>query len=86
MEQGGEAACQKANPKEHYPPRLGARCLALPLSDRSSSVCPSTATLLSRAASRPGGGASLATSRPDDAVAEGSLGESFCRTSALAIP
>lgn len=26
-----EAACQKANPKEHYPPRLGARCLALPL-------------------------------------------------------
>lgn len=31
MEQGGEAACQKANPKEHYPPRLGARCLALPL-------------------------------------------------------
>lgn len=33
MEQGEEeeAACQKANPKEHYPPRLGARCLALPL-------------------------------------------------------
>ena len=31
MEQEGEAACQKANPKEHYPPRLGARCLALPL-------------------------------------------------------
>lgn len=33
MEQQGEeeAACQKANPKEHYPPRLGARCLALPL-------------------------------------------------------
>lgn len=26
-----EAACQKANPKEHYPPRLGARCPALPL-------------------------------------------------------
>lgn len=26
-----EAACRKANPKEHYPPRLGARCLALPL-------------------------------------------------------
>lgn len=26
-----EVACQKANLKEHYPPRLGARCLALPL-------------------------------------------------------
>lgn len=26
-----EAACQKANLKEHYPPRLGARCPALPL-------------------------------------------------------
>lgn len=31
MAREGEAACQKANPKEHYPPRLGARCLALPL-------------------------------------------------------
>lgn len=30
-QQEEEAACQKANPKEHYPPRLGARCLALPL-------------------------------------------------------
>lgn len=30
-EEEEEAACQKANPKEHYPPRLGARCLALPL-------------------------------------------------------
>lgn len=30
MEQEGEAACQKANPKEHYPPRLGAQGLALP--------------------------------------------------------
>lgn len=26
-----EVACRKANPKEHYPPRLGARCPALPL-------------------------------------------------------
>lgn len=30
-EEEEEAACRKANPKEHYPPRLGARCLALPL-------------------------------------------------------
>lgn len=31
QEEEEEAACQKANPKEHYPPRLGARCPALPL-------------------------------------------------------
>lgn len=30
QEEEEEAACRKADPKEHYPPCLGARCLALP--------------------------------------------------------